>query len=225
MKIWALAWIIISASPLHGQTMRDQIMPELGRASVASVGETVYEKSRFSVLPAYMVLDAFNGKNIFATVTISPGDKFVQIPSKVPVKACRSPSIEKFLEQQYDACLYDDDGNGTFDRFGGNEVQGGKKLPFPMPYKKAELIQSTSGSLKQVVIYLGSTRDTLRLSYREFLNDMARPAFTEEYTFPLNEEFPQPVSFKGVKLSVTKIDGEGLHYTLLSAPNNETQAK
>jgi hypothetical protein len=97
-------------------------------------------------------------------------------------------------------------------------VQGGKKLPHPFAYKASEFIQPTSGSLKQVVIFLGSTKDSLRLSYREFVNDMARPAFTEEYTFPLSSTFPQPISFKGVKMTIAGIDGEGLHYTVISAP-------
>lgn len=206
------------ASPVAAQMMRDSITPTIGSPAVASVGDSVYEKSHLSILPAYTVDEAFTGKNMLANVSIAAGDKFIQIQSKAKLKACRSPSIDAFIAKVYDACLFDDDADGRFDRFGGNEVQGGKKLPHPIPYKTSEFIQPTTGSLKQVVIYLGSTKDTLRLSYREFVNDMARPAFTEEYTFPLAASFPQPVAFKGVKLNVSGIDGEGLHYSVVSAP-------
>jgi hypothetical protein len=219
-----LRFIVLAAlglsTPLAAQTIRDSVVPTLGTPAVVSVGDTVYEKSHLTVLPAFVVDQSFSGKNVFARVTVSPGDKFVQIPSKSNLKACRSPSVDAFLKKLYDACLYDDNGDGTFDRYGGNEVQGGKRLPTPMPYKPSEFINPTSDALKQTVIFLGSTKDTLRLSYREFINDMARPAFTEEYTFPLGTTFPQTVSFKSVKLSVTSIDGEGLHYSIVSVPTN-----
>ena len=209
---------LLLAAPTSAQEIRNSVMPVIGVEAVASVGDTVYEKSHLSVLPAYTINESFTGKNVFATVTIFPGDKFIKISSKSFLKACRSPSIEAFAHKLYDACLYDDDGDGTFDRYGANEVQGGKKLPHPIAYKASEFIQATSDSVKQVVIFLGSTKDSMRLSYREFINDMARPAFTEEYTFPLAATFPQPVAFKGVKLSVTQIDGEGLHYKVISTP-------
>lgn len=209
---------LLMASTAQAQTIKDAILPALNTPAVAAVGETVYEKSHLTVLPAYVVDQAFSGKNVFALVTIRPGDKFIRIDSKSKLKACRSPSVETFLQGLYDACLYDDDGDGDFDRYGANEVQGGKKLSTPIAYKPSEFINPTSGSLKQTVIYLGSTKDSLRLSYREFVNDMARPAFTEEYTFPLSSTFPQPVGFKGVKLMVTAIDGEGLHYSVTAVP-------
>lgn len=198
--------------------MRDKVFPAIGSPATASVGDTVYEKSHLSVLPAYTIDEEFSGKNIFARVNLSAGDKFVEIPTKANLKACRSASMDDFLRKLYNACLYDDERDGSFDRFGANEVQGGKKLPHPIPYKTTELIQPTSDSIRQVVIYLGSTKDSLRLSYREFINDMARPAFTEEYTFPLTDKFPQTIAFKGVKLAVAATDGEGLHYTVVSTP-------
>ena len=86
-------------------------------------------------------------------------------------------------------------------------------MPAPVPYTETEITLSTSTeNFKQVVTYLGTSDHTLRLSYREFMNDMARPAFTEDYTFPLAPTFPQPVAFKDVRLTITAVDGAGLHY-------------
>jgi hypothetical protein len=219
LRVFALV-LALAPFSASAQTVRDAIEPPLNTPSVASVGETIYEKSHLAVIPAFIVESSFSGKNVFARVTINAGDKFIQIPSKARLKACRSVSVEAFLKKEYNACLYDDNGDGMFDRFGGNEVQGGKHLPQPIVYKPSEFVSPMSDSVKQTVIFLGSTKDSLRMSYREFINDMARPAFTEEYTFPLTDAFPQPVSFKGVKLSVSGIDGEGLHYTVISVPAN-----
>ncbi|MBB5985619.1 hypothetical protein [Sphingobium lignivorans] len=171
-----------------------------------------------TIIPAYVIDSGFSGKNVFATVTVAPGDKFIAIKSKTKLKACRSPNLEAFFNGVYDACLYDDDGDGSFDRYGANELQGGKKLKNSIPYRASEFIEPTSDSIKQQVIFLGSTKDSLRLSYREFINDMARPAFTEEYIFPLETAFPQIIGFKGVKLTISAINRAGIHYTVDSTP-------
>lgn len=215
-KLTAMA--ILLASPAMAQEVRDSVSPAIGKDAIASVGEPVYEKSHYTAVPAFVIADSFDGHNLFAHIVLMPGQHFIQIPakngSKVAVKACHAATYESFQRKLYDACLYDDDGDGTFDRYGGNEVQGGKKLPHPFAYKRSDYIEPTPDALKQIVTYLGSTKDTLRLSYREFVNDMARPAFTEEYTFPLGASYPQPVAFKGVHLTVTGVDGAGIHYRI-----------
>lgn len=148
----------LAAPALLAQAVRDEVKPPVGSPAVASVGDTVYEKTHLVALPAFTVDDSFSGKNLFTHATINRGDKFVQIPSKANLKACRSPTIEAFLQKIYDACLYDDDQDGKFDRFGRNEVQGGKKIPLPLPYRSSEFIQPMSGSVKQVIIFLGQRR-------------------------------------------------------------------
>jgi hypothetical protein len=55
----------------------------------------------------------------------------------------------------------------------------------------------------------------LRLSYREFSNNMARPAFTEELTIPISKTYPQDVAVKLVKLRIHSIDGLGMRYEIL----------
>jgi hypothetical protein len=214
MRSLLTGFCLIISGAANAQEIRDREMPERGAPAVVSVGDTVYEHSRLSVVPAYEVLEGFDRKNVFARVIVTPGMKFIRIDSKSKLKACTAASLEAFVQKLYSACLYDDDLNGTFDRFGANEIQGGKKLTPPIAYRAAEFVQPTNDSVKQIVIFLGSTKDSVRFSYREFINDMARPAFTEEYTFPLAESYPQTIAFKGVKLSVSAIDGEGIHYSL-----------
>lgn len=194
------------------QEMRELVKPSKGIDSTASVGNTVFERSKYRAMEAVEIDRRVQAKIIFARVDLMPGTQLMKIESKTKFKACAAATMEAFSAKLYSGCLMDDDGDGKFDRVAGNEVQGGKKLDEPIAYKPSEFVDLAPGSLKQTVIYLGSTKDTLRLSYREFVNDMARPAFTEEYTFPLATTYPQPVAFKDVKLTVTGIDGAGLHY-------------
>lgn len=210
----AATLLLISATSAVSQEMRDTVTPAVGAPATATVGSTVYQRDHYRVLPAYTIAEPVVAKIVLARVNLPADTRLLRIESKTKLKACAVASIEDYRNKLYQGCLMDDDGNGTFDRVAGNEIQGGRKLDHPVAYKNSEFIEPSPDSVKQVVIFLGSTKDTLRLSYREFVNDMARPAFTEEYTFPLSATYPQPVAFKDVKLTVTGIDGAGLHYIL-----------
>lgn len=208
----AIATLALS-TPVQAQELKEGMLPLAGVDSVATVGNTVIERFRYVMVPAYEISERVQAKIIFAKVDIPAGAKLVQIDSKAKLKACYVHNAEAIVAKVYWGCLMDDDGDGRFDRVAGNEVQGGKKLPVPVSYKTSELILPTSTqNFKQTVTFLGAANDTLRLSYREFMNDMARPAFTEEYTFPLAQTYPQPIAFKDVKLTVTGVDGGGLRY-------------
>ena len=69
-------------------------------------------------------------------------------------------------------------------------------------------------NFKRELIFTGAMPDTLTVSYREFINNLARPAFTEPLSIPLTKTFPQNISIKGHIIELIKIDGMGLHYTL-----------
>ncbi len=54
----------------------------------------------------------------------------------------------------------------------------------------------------------------MRLLYREFVNDMAREAFSQELTFDLAAG-PMMVSVKGARIEVIKAGNEGIEYRVL----------
>jgi hypothetical protein len=94
-------------------------------------------------------------------------------------------------------------------------VTSALKLKVKVPYSLKRIVVDTSESFKQVILYQGATSDTLRLSYREFKDNMARQAFTEELTIPLDKTFPQDIAVKAVKLRIHKINGLGMTYEVL----------
>jgi hypothetical protein len=65
----------------------------------------------------------------------------------------------------------------------------------------------------------------LLLSYREFSGGLARPAFTEELSIPLDKTYPQELRFKGLTIRVDKLNGTGLQYELLAAPPPSAQSR
>jgi len=84
-----------------------------------------------------------------------------------------------------------------------------------VPYRRSILPLDAPDNLRQMILYQGATSDTLRLSYREFRGDLARPAFTEELAVPITREFPQDIVVKNIRFRLFGLDGTGLTYEIV----------
>lgn len=203
IKLGAIALVALVGSGTSYAQNRVGQTPAVGTEATATVGSPILEKFRYdAVKVAITQVDVVRG-TFTGDIKIAAGDPLYKVSSKAKYKACstRGP------------CALDDDGDGTFDRIALDETVAALKLTAPVAYEVRDAVApSSTGNFKQTITYLGVNGDTLRLSYREFLNDLARPAFTEELTFPLGKTYPQPVAFKDTKLIVLGIDGAGIRY-------------
>ena len=66
------------------------------------------------------------------------------------------------------------------------------------------------------ILYQGAAGAVLRLLYREFVEDMARPAFSQELTFDLDPEGKAVAVVKGARLVISEADNEGITYIVES---------
>ena len=57
----------------------------------------------------------------------------------------------------------------------------------------------------------------LKFIYREYINDMARPAFNQELQYDLNES--NIIGFKGLRIEVIKATNTNIQYKVLSSFN------
>jgi hypothetical protein len=199
-----MAMALVVGAPVLAET-KVGMEPPVGVERTATIGSPVVEKFRFDAVKVGMADGDVVKGTLTGNITIRAGEPLYQVQSKARYKAC----------SQSGPCALDDDGDGTFDRIALDDTVAALRLKAPVRYQiKDAVAPSSSGNFKQVVSYLGVSGDTLRFSYREFLNDMARPAFTEELTFPITKTYPQGVAFKDVKMTILGIDGMGLRYRL-----------
>lgn len=70
------------------------------------------------------------------------------------------------------------------------------------------------GGFRRELIYGGVAKGVLTLSYREFVNDMARPAFTQVLTYDLAEG--DEIAYQGARLKVLGANNTGLRYIVLA---------
>lgn len=70
---------------------------------------------------------------------------------------------------------------------------------------------------KQEFIYNGKIDSHLKFIYREYVNDMARPAFNQELQYDLNDS--NIIGFKGMRIEVLKATNTNITYKILNSFN------
>jgi hypothetical protein len=75
-------------------------------------------------------------------------------------------------------------------------------------------VDAHATNINYQIIFTGITGDTLRMSYREYsADDLARPAFSQELTYPLKSK---QVRFRNLVIDVGEVSGDKIRYTVVS---------
>lgn len=126
------------------------------------------------------------------------------------------------------ACLLDRNNDGNFEalKVAPGAIWFEKNLDSPLPYKKIvlggqpvvmpEVVAPADDSFKYEILYQGVSRNTLKLAYREYIKDMARPAFYQDVTYDL-EVKPTTISFRTVRIEISAADNNKITYRVLSS--------
>jgi hypothetical protein len=72
----------------------------------------------------------------------------------------------------------------------------------------------TSSDFQQTLIYTGREGNIIRASYREFSGNLARPAFTVDVTYDLNDS--DIIAFRGARLQILEATNTSITYKVLS---------
>ncbi|HYC00383.1 MAG TPA: hypothetical protein VEA35_04040 [Ramlibacter sp.] len=79
---------------------------------------------------------------------------------------------------------------------------------------RAPVQESATAGFKRELIYTGRTGNAVSILYREFLNDMARPAFSQQLQYDVGTD--PVIGYKGARFEVLKADNTGITYRVLS---------
>lgn len=82
-------------------------------------------------------------------------------------------------------------------------------------YNRGKVTRSDASNFQRQLLYEGRTGKEIRLSYREFRADFARPAFSQELTFDLSEG--DVVWVKGARVEVLKATNVDIQYRVLKS--------
>jgi hypothetical protein len=115
------------------------------------------------------------------------------------------------------ACLVDTDKNGDFDVAMFERYERYFKLKAAAPYtvvaeNKREL--DTRGQFRRQLIYQGLAGGVVRVTYREFVRDMARDAFTQELSYELRQDGTAEAGFRGLRMRILSASNSGITYVI-----------
>lgn len=104
----------------------------------------------------------------------------------------------------------------------GALVGRSKKLKKPVSFKPVqvklsrELAETLGASdfYHKEIVYQGAASGVLRLLYREYVDDLAREAFSQELTYDYNPDDPEPleIAVKGARITVLSAGNSGIKY-------------
>ena len=90
------------------------------------------------------------------------------------------------------------------------------KLNNPIDYIKIPQLDTfTNSSYKNIVLYQGKIGNILKISFREFYNDLARPAFTQNIEYELDEKGEVIIGFKGLRIKVLEATNLNITYKVI----------
>ena len=69
------------------------------------------------------------------------------------------------------------------------------------------------GSMRKELLYNGKSKDTIKMTYREFQNDMARPAFFQDLSYDLIES--KIIGFKGTQIEIIDATNSEIKYKVI----------
>lgn len=211
-RLIVVAAMFASVTALKAAESEKIVIPKIGMPSVARVGDTLYEESDYAQIDE-IVPESWQ---LNGSIDDHAGISGFEFGVGTPLKKI---SDTKFcVQSEPHKCFYDDDGDGNFDRLTARPglIKYKQTLAVPISYTHVEskiVTRLAGGSFKRELVYLGVSGQTLRVLYREFSDNLARPAFTQELTYPVTPE-KSAIAFRSLQIEVTKIQPTEVHYSV-----------
>jgi len=202
-----------------GSEERIGSQPKIGIESKATAGNSLYSQFRYWSRTGYRIKNAFSTRLALSKVVVAEGDFLYKATIEGQVLFCteKASLIDPLTGPLNTACFVDTENSGTFSRVKAKPgmIWFEETIPNPIPYAKSELITPKADSFKYEILYQGISKGTLRLSYREYINDMARPSFFQDVSYDI-ASYPTEITFKTVRVEVLGADNSGIRYRVLS---------
>lgn len=183
--------------------------PELNTISTQYVGDTIYQK-----------FSEYN-YNTYDVKLIENNCTGIKEMDPVLHK-WTSKNLNTICKYDKDSCLVDANQTNTFTHIVDNidDISDLKLLNCAIKYQ----IVSTPPrrdelSLEYQALYQGRIDNKIKISFREFKDDMARPAFTQDIEYELNKSGDTIVGFKGLRIKILKATNMDITYSVIQDYN------
>lgn len=179
--------------------------PEIGKVVVASIGDPLLEKG---MVVEENVLDVYEKMGGFS-YTI-PALRYLQIgfDEKNDFYSAQGV-IRNPLADPFQALSVSKANNKELCVV----TSFGQPVCYQGNFKKATKISQEGTSFQQTLLYSGRVGDKLKISYREFSNNSARPAFNNDVEYDFSTS--KTIAYKGAMLEVISADNTSITYKVI----------
>ncbi|MDZ7694309.1 MAG: hypothetical protein U5K69_24840 [Balneolaceae bacterium] len=194
-------------------TYRQGKIPELNQESTTDVGSTIYTEFDYQEIEAIRLTENVNSS--LANIPASTSLTAMTMDGELVYQPYGTMNFAGIL-------LSDQNKNGKLDRIKDISSMNSRwvNIQPEVDYEDAESIPTQSGGFKIELVYQGRTGNTIKVLYREYNNDIARPAFTQVVEYDLDENGKGMIAFKGARIEVLEASSTEVKYQVIKGFEN-----
>lgn len=199
-------------------TYTEWCVPEINTVSTCYIGESVIHEEKTWKTDSICVLTD-KPVNLKGSIPPLTGHYYYTGTRKIPVQPdnkqvevrCYFQKSHRYYQPYYGMMLYYNEQTGECRPHCWIEpVRYLEKNEF----KRETVTDREKNAFEKHLLFTGLEGNILKFSYREFIDDLARPAFTVDVTYDLSKD--NIIRFKGCALEILEYDNQKLKYRLLS---------
>jgi hypothetical protein len=177
---------------------------EAGAERSATVGEPIFRVQQASEVPVFVVGTDYRVPG--TRVPIPAGTRFVG--------RSRNPAGDILAETAEPYRMYVISADGA--RYGLPTGAGARVGWFkdPSPFRRLTDIGDQPGAFTAELIYSGLAGSVVRAVYREYVDDLARPAFSQELQYDLSAD--RTIAYKSIRIRVIEATNSLIRYEVVS---------
>ncbi len=226
LAVWCFALLAlsdrVSTNPLVPKvSTKVGESPRLNEVVEKSVGEAIYETYNYQEFEGVKLTEPAD-VDVLAARWSLPSHESLQayVEGTATIYCTRELALRVLGKMTSRVCLGDLDNNQRFDSWkapqGPPIRQKWNKLKNELGYSSGGAMTSTMGGFRYELLYQGISGNVVSLLYREYLDDLARPAFQQDLSYTLAPEGATEVSFRKTRLRILSADNNKIQYQLLS---------
>ena len=201
------------------------LRPAVGEVSIAEVGDSLYKEGIRTVSKRYKAIlkgdvsSKMDRGYVLSVKTGSGGQMLMRSDNHAPLLCFMTRAtgiMGAFGDDNVLGCLVDTGKKQVFDRsmFASYDRLFPLSAPIPYDVTVTETEVENPDDFYVDVLYQGTSKGEVRISYREFSHGIARPAFTQDVSYELQADGTTTIGFKGMRIKVLKATGHDLQYIL-----------
>jgi hypothetical protein len=199
-----------------GQREVNKFTPEMGVINSTELGESLLKREILTYRRGINLKEDINVSFLGSKYTIFKGTYLANNKKNKKNEIELTPVIDQsnFLGRSISIALFLNTTTNEISKVIYNNAKLKIKNEKPLIYPIEEVILKTDPLLVKDLIYNGRSAEVIKLTYREYINDLARPSFTQDVQYDLKDG--NEIGFKGARIEVINATNLKIEYKVLS---------